>query len=190
MSHDSGANPLRWDCSRQGCFNLHKRPKIELFADCLPGRLAFSDVDAIAEVNGNFLVLEWKEHRRVPTGQRLLYERWTAAGPTTVLLIVGDAREMTVDEAACVHGGTIARVARYGPGRSAARHSAGLIGRACTRPCVCRRRLRRLMFERPPHRHLRRNHLAERRLVIFTMPDKRTQLFGNRRRGRLLSAGQ
>jgi len=107
MSHDSGANPLRWDCARQGCFNLHKRPKIELFADCLPGRLAFSDVDAIAEVNGNFLVLEWKEHRRVPTGQRLLYERWTAAGPTTVLLIVGDAREMTVDEVACVHGGTI-----------------------------------------------------------------------------------
>ena len=107
MSHDSGANPLRWDCARQGCFNLHKRPKIELFADCLPGRLAFSDVDAIAEVNGNFLVLEWKEHRRVPTGQRLLYERWTAAGPTTVLLIVGDAREMTVDEVACVHGGII-----------------------------------------------------------------------------------
>mgnify|MGYP001168306838 FL=1 len=107
MSHDSGANPLRWDCARQGCFNLHKRPKIELFADCLPGRLAFSDVDAIAEVNGNFLVLEWKEHRRVPTGQRLLYERWTAAGPTTVLLIVGDARDMTVDEVACVHGGVI-----------------------------------------------------------------------------------
>ncbi|HOI56166.1 MAG TPA: hypothetical protein PLP01_13020 [Phycisphaerae bacterium] len=107
MSHDSGANPLRWDCARQGCFNLHKRPKIELFADCLPGRLAFSDVDAIAEVNGNFLVLEWKEHRRVPTGQRVLYQRWTAAGPTTVLLIVGDARGMTVDEVACVHGGAV-----------------------------------------------------------------------------------
>jgi len=107
MSHDSGANPLRWDCSRQGCFNLHKRPKIELFADCLPGRLAFSDVDAIAEVNGNLLALEWKEHRRIPTGQRVLFERWTAGGPATVLLVVGDARDMTVDELACVHGGVI-----------------------------------------------------------------------------------
>jgi hypothetical protein len=104
---DSGHNPLRWDCERQGCFNLHKRPKIEVFADCLPGRMAFSDVDGIAEVNGNLLVLEWKEHRGVPTGQRVLYERWTAGGPATVLLVVGDARQMTVEETACVHQGIV-----------------------------------------------------------------------------------
>ena len=103
----NGANPMRWDCKTQGCFNIHKRPKIELFADCLPGRIAFSDVDALVEISGNLLVLEWKENRFVPTGQRLLYTRWTSSGPAAVLLVVGDAKEMTVDEVACVHEGVI-----------------------------------------------------------------------------------
>jgi metallo-beta-lactamase family protein len=61
MSRDNGFNPMRWDCAEQGCFNHKKRPKIELFADCLPGRIAFSDIDAIAEINGNLLLLEWKD---------------------------------------------------------------------------------------------------------------------------------
>ena len=107
MSCDNGWNPLRWDCETQGCFNVHKRPKIELFADCLPGRIAFSDVDGITEIKGNLLVLEWKNHRRIPRGQLLLYTRWTAGGPAAVLLIVGDARNMTVEEVACVYGGVI-----------------------------------------------------------------------------------
>ena len=107
MSNDNGHNPMRWDCETQGCFNLHKRPKIELFADCLPGRIAFTDVDGITEINGNLLVLEWKDHRRIPTGQRLLYTRWTANGPVTVLVVVGDARCMTVEEVACVYDGVI-----------------------------------------------------------------------------------
>jgi hypothetical protein len=106
-NNDHGSNPLRWDCQRQGCFNVHKRPKIEVFADCLPGRLAFTDVDGITEVNGNLLVLEWKEHRRVPTGQRVLFERWTANSPTTVMLVVGEARQMTVEETACIYQGIV-----------------------------------------------------------------------------------
>lgn len=36
MLHNNGANPMRWDCTTQGCFNLKKRPKVEVFADCLP----------------------------------------------------------------------------------------------------------------------------------------------------------
>jgi hypothetical protein len=90
MSPDNanGANPLRWDCQ-------------------LPGRRACGAVEGIAEINGNLLVLEWKEHRNIPTGQRVLYTRWTANGPATVMLIVGDARHMTVDEAACIYKGAI-----------------------------------------------------------------------------------
>ena len=106
MSRDNGANPMRWDCQRQGCFNIKKRPKIELLAECLPGRIAFSDVDAITEIGGHLLVLEWKEHQYTPTGQSLLYTHWTARGPATVMLIVGDAEDMTVDEVAVVHEGT------------------------------------------------------------------------------------
>lgn len=68
----------RWDCRTQGCFNLKKRPKIERFADCLPGRIAFTDVDGVIELCGNFLYLEWKSHQDLGGGQRILFERLTA----------------------------------------------------------------------------------------------------------------
>ena len=96
MSRDNGANPMRWDCRTQGCFNLKKRPKIERFADCLPGRIAFTDVDALTEICGNFLCLEWKAHQELGVGQRVLFERMTALCPATVLIVEGDAEHMTV----------------------------------------------------------------------------------------------
>lgn len=107
MSHDNGANPMRWDCARQGCFNIKKRPKVELLADCLPGRIAFGDVDAIVEVCGNFLLLEWKDHRQLGTGQRLLFERLTLLCPATVLIVEGDAEAMTVSTIRRVWRGVI-----------------------------------------------------------------------------------
>jgi hypothetical protein len=97
MLSNNGFNPMLWNCDRQGCFNLKKRPKIELFADCLPGRIAFSDIDAVTEINGNLLFLEWKEHQRICTGQKILFERLTRLCPATVLIIEGDAELMTVE---------------------------------------------------------------------------------------------
>lgn len=97
MSLDNGANPMQWDCARQGCFNVKKRPKIEMFADCLPGRIALSDVDAIVEVCGNLLLMEWKDHQDLTTGQRILFERLTSLCPGTVLIVEGDAEQMTVN---------------------------------------------------------------------------------------------
>ena len=107
MSHDKGFNPMRWECDRQGCFNRVKRPKIELFADCLPGRIAFSDVDAVTEVCGNFLVLEFKDHQELGTGQRVLFERLTRLCPVTVLLVEADVATMTVHSIAVVAEGVI-----------------------------------------------------------------------------------
>lgn len=107
MSHDNGANPMRWDCTRQGCFNRKKRPKIERFADCLPGRIAFSDIDAVAEVCGNLLMLEWKDHQDLGVGQRVLFERMTQLCPATVLIVEGDAEEMTVRSIRTVRNGTV-----------------------------------------------------------------------------------
>ena len=40
-------------------------------------------------------------------GMRLRDGRWTANGPATVILVVGDARDITVDEVAFVHKGVI-----------------------------------------------------------------------------------
>ena len=63
MSLANGYNPLRWDCLRRGCFNLKRRPKIEVFADCFPGRINFGDVDGIVEISGNALLLDGKAKR-------------------------------------------------------------------------------------------------------------------------------
>lgn len=56
MTAANGYNPLRWDCERRGCFNLKRRPKIEVFAECFPGRINFGDVDGIVEIGGNALL--------------------------------------------------------------------------------------------------------------------------------------
>jgi hypothetical protein len=93
---ENGYNPMHWDCERQGCFNKKKRPKIEIFADCLPGRIAFSDIDAAVEVEGNFLILEFKEHDNIPKGQRIFFNRLTHLAPATVLVIEADVETMEI----------------------------------------------------------------------------------------------
>jgi len=107
MAQSNGFNPMRWDCVKQGCFNLEKRPKIEVFADCLPGKIAFTDVDGVVEINHNFLFLEWKDHQDIGTGQRILFERLTKCCPATVFVIEGDAKTMEVESVAVVWCGEI-----------------------------------------------------------------------------------
>jgi hypothetical protein len=102
-----GFNPLRWDCGVQGCFNQKRRPKIEVFADCFPGRISLGDVDGIVEIGGNALLLEWKsEARELPTGQRVLYQRLTWSGPVAVMIVVGDAETMAVTATSVFDGGS------------------------------------------------------------------------------------
>jgi hypothetical protein len=93
---DNGYNPMHWNCEKQGCFNKKKRPKIEMFAECLPGRIAFSDIDAAVEVEGNFLFLEFKDHDNIPKGQRIFFSRLTRLAPATVLVIEADVETMFV----------------------------------------------------------------------------------------------
>jgi len=107
MSGDNGYNPMRWNCERQGCFNLKKRPKIEMFANCLPGRIAFTDVDALTEICGNLLFLEWKDHQEISLGQRILFERITKLCPAAVIIVEGDAQYMTVNSISTVWDGVI-----------------------------------------------------------------------------------
>ncbi len=97
MSSDNGSNPMRWDCEKQGCFNKKRRPKIEVFSECFPGRINFGDVDGIVEINGKGLLLEWKSvSQNLPTGQRIMYERLTQTGLLTVIVALGDAESMEV----------------------------------------------------------------------------------------------
>jgi hypothetical protein len=99
MSAANGYNPLRWQCSESGCYNRVHRPKIEIFAGDLPGRIALTDIDATVEVNGHFLFLEFKSGmpRDIPVGQRIYFERLTALSARIKAIVVCcDAATMVV----------------------------------------------------------------------------------------------
>lgn len=104
-----GTNPLRWDCTSRGCFNLLRRPKIERFAACFPGRIAMSDIDATVEVNGHFVFLEMKSHQgEIPRGQRLYFERLTRLSPRiSVMILCGDAETMQFEAMCWVYNGQL-----------------------------------------------------------------------------------
>ena len=93
----TGYNPMRWDCAKRGCFNQLRRPKIEVFADCFPGRGSFGDVDGLIEIAGSGLLLEWKSQAMpLPTGQRIMYERLTKHN-LYALIVIGDPETMAVE---------------------------------------------------------------------------------------------
>ena len=87
---------LRYNCEAQGCFNKKKRPKIEVFDDCFPGRIAFGDVDAVVEMGGNFIFLEWKDANvPITTGQKIMHNKMIERGDA-ILVLNGDAETMVV----------------------------------------------------------------------------------------------
>jgi hypothetical protein len=87
---------LRWNCEKQGCFNRVKRPKIEVFDDCLPGKIEFGDVDAIVEIKGRALILEWKPSQEIGKGQQIMWTRLTRDKVLTAFVVAGDAETMDV----------------------------------------------------------------------------------------------
>jgi len=98
---------MNWDCERQGCFNKKKRLKFAAFHGCLPGRIAFTDVDGLVEINGNLLLLEWKDHQGLSTGQRILFERLTRFCPAAVFVVEGNAESMAVESVSTAWEGRI-----------------------------------------------------------------------------------
>ena len=94
-----GYNPMRWDCSKNGCFNLKKRPKIEVFASCFPGRINFGDVDGLVEISGKFCLLEWKSYGgTISRGQEMTYVSFTKIQDNVVFIVNGDAETMNISE--------------------------------------------------------------------------------------------
>lgn len=92
-----GFNPLRWQCERDGCFNIKRRPKIEVFADCFPRRINFGDVDGLVELSGFFCLLEWKgSGGQIKTGQRMSFVTLTKIVGNIVFVVEGDAGTMDV----------------------------------------------------------------------------------------------
>ena len=93
----SGFNPMRWNCQADGCFNVKRRPKIEVFADCFPRRINFGDVDGLVELNSRFCLLEWKgDGGTLRRGQTLSFTAFTNEVGNLVLVVNGDAETMVV----------------------------------------------------------------------------------------------
>ncbi len=89
---------LTWDCDLKGCYHDKACPKLGLFDECFPGKIGMGDVDGIVEVNGNFLILEWKAFTsEIPRGQELMFERLTALSTNILVVVVsGDPQTMEV----------------------------------------------------------------------------------------------
>ena len=101
-----GFNPMRWDCKIRGCFNVKQRPKIEQFHDCFPGKISFGDVDAIVEINGRGLMLEWKSAPMVIAGgQKIMHERLTVGGILSVICVAGNAETMEITHKGLFYNG-------------------------------------------------------------------------------------
>jgi len=98
---------MRWKCDKDGCFNEKKRLKLGIFDDCFPGRIAFGDVDAIVEISGNFLLMEWKDAGcgDVSGGQRYMYEAMTRDEKFLVIAVYGDAEIMEIQSIQIYHNG-------------------------------------------------------------------------------------
>ena len=110
MNAANGFNPLRWKCDERGCFNEKRRFRIEVFAGCLPGKIAMSDVDATTEVNGRFLFLEFKsgDLRDLPTGQKIYFERLTRLSKRiTACVVAADAETTSVRAVRVIRQGRI-----------------------------------------------------------------------------------
>lgn len=104
---DNGYNPMRWDCNAEGCYNIKQRPKIEVFAECFPGKINFGDLDAsLVEINSRALLLEWKvSANEIPTGQNLAYCNLSKTGLLVAVIVAGDAEAMRVTHYGVYAGG-------------------------------------------------------------------------------------
>ena len=98
-----------WDCEKDGCFNKKKRLKLGVFDDCFPNKMGFSDVDAIIEISGNFLLMEWKDTDcgDISGGQHYMYQAMTRDKKYIVIAVYGDAETMQTQSIQVYHGGKV-----------------------------------------------------------------------------------
>jgi hypothetical protein len=105
---------LTWNCDGDGCYYQKACPKLGMFDDCMPGKIGMSDVDGIVEINGKFLLIEWKyAEGHITVGQRIMFERMTALSPyITVLVVAGDPQTMEVYSYMKIHNGKMHPIER------------------------------------------------------------------------------
>ena len=87
---------MRWQCTEKGCY-LQRRSDPVMFDGCFPAGVSMGDVDGIVELNGRFLIVEFKKlNISVPEGQARMFRRLVATGLFTILVV--RAAEQHVEE--------------------------------------------------------------------------------------------
>ena len=88
---------MRWDCDHSGCWKDKNLVKLGVFDECFPGNIGFSDIDGVVEIDGHFLLIEWKYgDSELPEGQRIMFENMTKDERWIVVLVNGNAESMEV----------------------------------------------------------------------------------------------
>ena len=88
---------MRWNCDKDGCWKDKNQVKLGVFDECFPGLIGFSDLDSIVEIDGHFLLMEWKYgDSELPEGQWIMFRNMTLNERWTVVLVNGNAESMEV----------------------------------------------------------------------------------------------
>jgi hypothetical protein len=83
---------IRHDCDAGGCYK-DRLPDWSILDGCFPRGIRPSDVDGIVELNGFFLMLEWKgADADVSLGQRRLFQNLTGGSPKGQVLVIYGAK--------------------------------------------------------------------------------------------------
>jgi len=99
---------LRRECATKACINIRKRPKIEAFIECFPHNAQTGGVDGIVEINGQGLMLAWKKHEPISTGQRIIYQHMTESSACHVVVVIGNPETMGVEKYTYFQDGAMA----------------------------------------------------------------------------------
>ncbi len=85
---------MRWQCATTGCW-LQRRTDPVIFDGCFPPGVGMGDIDGIVELDGHFLVVEFKRNGRVPAGQATMHRRLVGLGCFTVIVVTALEQHVT-----------------------------------------------------------------------------------------------
>ena len=102
----SEAHLMRWKCEHDGCWKEKNLLDFSVFTGLFPRNINFTDVDGLVELNGKFLLQEWKHQQGLPTGQKLMIERLTRIDEFTVFVVIGSSETMSPTLIQEWHNGT------------------------------------------------------------------------------------
>jgi hypothetical protein len=98
---------MRYNCAKQGCFNVKNRPDFGVFADCFPGKISMTDIDGAVNVKDRFLFVEFKSDKceGLARGQELFFERLAQDNRNTIVIAAGDCERMQFSRCMTIENG-------------------------------------------------------------------------------------